>query len=52
MQEKLAEKDRELQSFKEALQQPRSPTVENKVDSPPAEKPPKDEVVISGDAES
>ncbi|XP_022968876.1 FKBP12-interacting protein of 37 kDa-like isoform X1 [Cucurbita maxima] len=52
LQEKLAEKDRELQSFKEALQQSKSPTVENKVDSPPAEKPPKDEVVISGDAES
>lgn len=52
LQEKLAEKDRELQSLKETLQQPNSPMVEDKVDSPPTEKQPKDEATISGDAES
>ncbi|KAG7023112.1 FKBP12-interacting protein of 37 kDa [Cucurbita argyrosperma subsp. argyrosperma] len=53
LQEKLAEKDRELQILKETLEQPKSPIVEDdKADSPPTENLPKDEAMISGDAES
>ncbi|CAK9309357.1 unnamed protein product [Citrullus colocynthis] len=48
LQEKLAEKDHELQILKETLQQPKSPIVEDKVDSPPTEN---DEAIISADAE-
>lgn len=52
LQEKLAEKDREIQILKETLQQPKSPMVEDKADSPPTEKQPEDEMIVSADAES
>ena len=51
LQEKLAEKERQIETLKETLQQPRSPLVEDKAVSPPTEKP-KDEMIISTDAES
>lgn len=49
LQEKLAEKDHELQILKETLQQPKSPILEDKVNSPPPTE--NDEAIISGDAE-
>lgn len=54
LQEKLAEKEREIQTLRETLQQqPKSPIVEDKAVSPPTENPqlPKDEMIISADAE-